>query len=57
MRPLIYGNGTLLVCVDERGVVRDFYYPYAGMENHGATYASGSSTWTSKSSAGLTRGA
>jgi len=35
MRPLIYGNGTLLVCVDERGVVRDFYYPYAGMENHG----------------------
>src|SRR5271157_929603 len=35
MRPLIYGNGTLLVCVDERGLVRDFYYPYAGMENHG----------------------
>jgi GH15 family glucan-1,4-alpha-glucosidase len=35
MRPLVYGNGTLLVCVDERGVVRDFYYPYAGMENHG----------------------
>ena len=35
MRPLIYGNGTLLVCVDERGVARDFYYPYAGMENHG----------------------
>jgi GH15 family glucan-1,4-alpha-glucosidase len=35
MRPLIYGNGTLLVCVDERGVVRDLYYPYAGMENHG----------------------
>ncbi|MCD1295324.1 glycoside hydrolase family 15 protein [Methanocella sp. CWC-04] len=35
MRPLIYGNGSLLVCVDEKGVVRDFYYPYAGMENHG----------------------
>ncbi len=35
MRPLIYGNGTLLVCADERGVVRDLYYPYAGMENHG----------------------
>ena len=35
MRPLIYGNGTLLVCVDERGIVRDLYYPYAGMENHG----------------------
>jgi len=35
MRPLIFGNGSLLVCVDERGVVRDFYYPYAGMENHG----------------------
>ncbi len=35
MRPLIYGNGSLLVCVDERGIVRDFYYPHAGMENHG----------------------
>ena len=35
MRPLIFGNGSLLVCVDERGIVRDFYYPYAGMENHG----------------------
>lgn len=35
MRPLIFGNGSLLVCTDERGVVRDFYYPYAGMENHG----------------------
>ncbi|HEY3422851.1 MAG TPA: glycoside hydrolase family 15 protein, partial [Methanocellaceae archaeon] len=35
MRPLIYGNGTLLVCADERGIIRDFYYPYAGMENHG----------------------
>ncbi len=37
MRPLIYGNGTLLVCTDERGIVRDFYYPYAGMENHGGS--------------------
>lgn len=36
MRPLIYGNGSLLVCIDERGIVRDFYYPYMGMENHGA---------------------
>ncbi|HMK47825.1 MAG TPA: glycoside hydrolase family 15 protein [Methanocella sp.] len=35
MRPLIYGNGSLLVCTDEKGIVRDFYYPYAGMENHG----------------------
>lgn len=35
MRPLIYGNGSLLVCVDEKGIVRDFYYPHAGMENHG----------------------
>jgi GH15 family glucan-1,4-alpha-glucosidase len=35
MRPLIYGNGSLLVCVDEKGIVRDIYYPYAGMENHG----------------------
>jgi len=28
------GNGTLLVGLDEFGMVRDLYYPYCGYENH-----------------------
>lgn len=24
----------MLVCLDENGFVRDFYYPYVGLENH-----------------------
>ncbi len=34
MRPLIFGNGRMLVCEDERGIIRDIYYPYVGLENH-----------------------
>lgn len=34
MRPLVYGNGRLLIGVDEQGVIRDIYYPH-GYENHG----------------------
>lgn len=33
-RALTLGNGTMLVCLDEFGFVRDFYYPYVGLENH-----------------------
>jgi GH15 family glucan-1,4-alpha-glucosidase len=33
-RPLSLGNGTILVCTDERAEVRDFYFPYVGLENH-----------------------
>jgi GH15 family glucan-1,4-alpha-glucosidase len=33
-RPLILGNGMILVCLDRRGQVRDFYFPYVGSENH-----------------------
>lgn len=33
-RPLSLGNGTILVCTDNRGQVRDFYFPYVGLENH-----------------------
>lgn len=34
MRPLIFGNGRALICEDERGVIRDIYYPHVGLENH-----------------------
>ncbi|WP_080940101.1 glycoside hydrolase family 15 protein [Methanosarcina mazei] len=35
IRPLIFGNGKILICEDERGTVRDVYFPYVGLENHG----------------------
>lgn len=34
MRSLVLGNGNLLVCLDRDGLVRDFYFPYVGLENH-----------------------
>ena len=33
-RAMVLGNGNNLVCLDKFGQVRDFYYPYAGEENH-----------------------
>lgn len=35
IRPLIFGNGKILICEDERGTIRDVYFPYVGLENHG----------------------
>lgn len=31
---MVLGNGNTLVCLDKFGQVRDFYFPYAGQENH-----------------------
>ena len=28
------GNGRVLVCLDKNGLVKDFYFHYAGLENH-----------------------
>lgn len=33
-RALTLGNGKILVGLDSHGFVRDFYYPYVGLENH-----------------------
>lgn len=33
-RALTLGNGKILVCLDSFGFVRDFYFPYVGLENH-----------------------
>ena len=33
-RPIILGNGNILVCLDKNACIRDFYYPYVGQENH-----------------------
>lgn len=32
-RSLVLGNGAILVCEDRFGQVRDFYFPYVGLEN------------------------
>ncbi|MDO8510193.1 MAG: glycoside hydrolase family 15 protein [bacterium] len=33
-RSLVLGNGNVLLCFDKFGQVRDFYFPYVGLENH-----------------------
>lgn len=33
-RSMVLGNGNTLVCLDQFGQVRDFYFPYVGQENH-----------------------
>lgn len=33
-RPLVLGNGNILVGMDKYGRVQDFYFPYVGEENH-----------------------
>ena len=32
-KSLSLGNGNILVCMDKRAQVRDFYFPYVGLEN------------------------
>jgi len=41
MRPLIIGNGRTLICQDERGTIRDIYFPYVGLEDHGNSIKAG----------------
>lgn len=33
-RHLVLGNGNMLVCTDKNALIRDFYYPHVGQENH-----------------------
>lgn len=32
-RPVVLGNGSMFVGLNEQGLVHDFYYPYVGMDN------------------------
>src|ERR1700748_1508947 len=32
-RPVMLGNGSLTVGLNEAGLVHDFYYPYVGLDN------------------------
>jgi GH15 family glucan-1,4-alpha-glucosidase len=57
-RSLVLGNGNMLVCYDEWGQVRDFHFPYVGLENHVGeklmhrigVYAEGTLRWLSDGS-------
>ncbi|OHA81494.1 MAG: hypothetical protein A2675_03420 [Candidatus Yonathbacteria bacterium RIFCSPHIGHO2_01_FULL_51_10] len=33
-KSLTLGNGNIMACLDKNAEVRDFYYPYIGLENH-----------------------
>ncbi|MCA9353772.1 glycoside hydrolase family 15 protein [Candidatus Nomurabacteria bacterium] len=33
-RSIVLGNGNILVGLDTEGLVKDFYFPYVGLENH-----------------------
>ncbi len=54
-RPVMLSNGSLMVGLDENGLVHDFYYPYVGLDNltnarssqHKlAVWADGQFSWT-----------
>jgi oligosaccharide amylase len=34
VKEIVLGNGSILICIDKNGIIRDFYYPYVGQENH-----------------------
>jgi GH15 family glucan-1,4-alpha-glucosidase len=41
VRPLVLGNGRILICEDGRGTIRDVYFPFVGLENHGHSVRAG----------------
>ena len=46
----IYGNGTILVGLDNYGQVYDLYFPYVGLENHtGGSYVHKIGIWANNS--------
>ena len=44
-RPLIYGNGSLFVGVDDRFRIRDLTYPQVGLSNHLSGHAIRTGIW------------
>ncbi len=45
-RPLVFGNGELLVNLDSHFSVRDIYYPYVGWANHVGGHRCRVGVWT-----------
>ncbi len=44
-RPLVFGNGNVLVGVDERYCIRDLFYPQVGLYNHLSGHRLGFGVW------------
>lgn len=44
-RPLVFGNGNLLIGIDERFCVRDLFYPHVGLYNHLSGHRLGFGVW------------
>jgi GH15 family glucan-1,4-alpha-glucosidase len=40
-RPLVLGNGRILICEDDGGTIKDVYFPHVGLENHGHSVRAG----------------
>jgi len=45
-RPIVLGNGAILVAFDQNLVMRDFYYPYVGQWNHIMGHKNNLGFWT-----------
>ncbi|MEW5899194.1 MAG: glycoside hydrolase family 15 protein [Bacillota bacterium] len=45
-RPIVLGNGAILVAFDHNLVMRDFYYPYVGQWNHIMGHKNNLGFWT-----------
>lgn len=44
-RPLVIGNGSLLINLDRQCNLRDLYHPYVGMDNHIGGHRCGVALW------------
>ena len=55
-RPLVLGNGELLVNLDSQLSIRDIYYPYVGWANHVGGYRCRVGVWTAEGFAWLEDG-
>ncbi len=45
-KSLALGNGHILICLDKHGYLRDFYFPFVGLENHvGSIYSHKIGVW------------
>lgn len=44
-RPLVFGNGNVLVGIDDRYCIRDLFYPRVGLHNHLSGHRIGFGVW------------
>ena len=50
-KSLVLGNGNMLICFDAHGYVKDFYFPFVGLENQaGRAYSHKIGVWVDDAS-------